>query len=109
MFRLGVTSYVLLCLLAAAQSQGDLHQAAARLQPAIRLAPGNLQKAEELQLRLIQQRQRLPGNQDLDNLFGIRYVDEMAQYEPGKLAASERKKLPSDAVALVQQVALWLP
>jgi tetratricopeptide (TPR) repeat protein len=91
------------------QLQGDLHQAAASLQQAVRLAPGNLQKAEELQLRLIQQRQRLPGHQELDNLFGIRYVDETGQYEPGKLAATERKKLPSDAVALLQQVALWLP
>jgi tetratricopeptide (TPR) repeat protein len=91
------------------QLQGDLNMAAASLQQAVRLAPGNLQKGEELQLRLIQQRQRKPRDQDLDDIFGIRYVDETGHYVPGKLAAAERKKLSSDTVALLQQVALWLP
>jgi hypothetical protein len=92
------------------QLHGDLAQAADCLQQAVRLAPGKLQKAEELQLILVRQRQR-PGHdsQALDDLFGIRYVGDSGAYEPGRLAAAERKKLPSDAVALVQQLALWLP
>ncbi len=92
------------------QLQGDLDQAAACLQQAVRLAPGKLQPAEEYQLKLVRLRQRQPrDSQELDDLFGIRYVGENNQYEPGKLAAAQRKKLPSDAVAIVQQLALWLP
>ncbi|TMQ32308.1 MAG: DUF3299 domain-containing protein [Planctomycetota bacterium] len=92
------------------QMQGDFDQAAASLRQAVRLAPGKLQKAEELQLKLVRLRQRQPRDaQDLDDLFGIHYVSESGQFEPGKLAAAERKKLPSDAAALAQQLALWLP
>jgi hypothetical protein len=45
----------------------------------------------------------------LDDLFGVRYAGEDGHYQAGKLAPSERKKLPSDAVAIVQQLALWFP
>jgi Tfp pilus assembly protein PilF len=87
------------------QLQGDLDQAAQALQEAVRLAPGKLEKAEEYQLKLVRLRQREPkGAQDLDNLFGVRYGGE-----PGKLPAAERKKLPADAAAVLQQLALWLP
>lgn len=92
------------------QMQSDLEQAAACLQEAVRLAPGKLQKAEEAQLKLVRQRQRQPREtQSLDDLFGVRFVGESGKFEPGKLAAAERKQLPADAVALVQQLALWLP
>lgn len=92
------------------QLHGDLDQAAACLEQAMRLAPGKLQKAEEYHLKLVRLRQRQARDaQDLDDLFGVRYVGEGNQYDPGKLAAAERKKLPSDAAALVQQLALWLP
>jgi Tfp pilus assembly protein PilF len=92
------------------QLQGELEQAAACLQQAVRLAPGKFQRAEELQLKLVRLRQRMARDaQDLDDLFGVRYVGASGRYEPGKLALAERKKLPSDAVALVQQLALWLP
>jgi hypothetical protein len=92
------------------QLQGDLGQAAAALKQAVRLAPGKWQKAEEFQLRLVRLRQLRPGdNQSLDNLFGVRYLSDRRQYEPGKLAAADRDKLPSEAVALAQQLALWLP
>src|SRR5438445_6521229 len=30
-------------------------------------------------------------------------------YEPGKLTLAQRKKLPADAVAITQRLALWLP
>ncbi|HXG08734.1 MAG TPA: tetratricopeptide repeat protein [Gemmataceae bacterium] len=92
------------------QLQGDLDQAAACLQEAVRLAPGKLQKAEEYQLKLVRLRQRQPrDSQELDDLFGVRFVGESGKFEPGKLAAAERQKLPADAVAIVQQLALWLP
>jgi tetratricopeptide (TPR) repeat protein len=92
------------------QLQGDLEQAATALQQAIRQAPGKWQKAEEYQLSLIRFRQRQPkDSQDLDDLFRIHYVGESGLYEPGKLAAAQRKKLPTEAVAIAQQLALWLP
>jgi hypothetical protein len=92
------------------QLQGDVEQAVACLQQAVRLAPGQLRKGEELQLRLLRLRvgQTVNG-QDLDDLFGVRFEGEKGSYEPGKLAAKEREKLPADAVGLVQQLALWLP
>jgi hypothetical protein len=95
---------------AAWQMHGDLEQAAAALQLAVRLAPGKWQKAEELHLRLVRQRQREPrGTQTLDDLFGIQFVGDSGRYETGKLAAEQAKKLPSEALAHAQQLALWLP
>jgi tetratricopeptide (TPR) repeat protein len=104
------------------QLQGDLEQAAASLQQAVRLAPGKLQKAEEFHLRLVRLRMKSPGaskpspqgpglgtSGGLDDLFGAHFLDDNGKYQPGKLAAEERKKLPAEAVAIVQQLALWLP
>jgi hypothetical protein len=108
------------------QLQGDLEQAAVCLEQAVRLAPGKLQKAEEYHLKVVRlraSRSRQPGGtglnaarqaaptkgEELDDLFGVRFGDDDGQYHPGRLAASERKKLPADAVAIVQQLALWLP
>jgi tetratricopeptide (TPR) repeat protein len=92
------------------QLQGDLEQASHCLEQAVRLAPGNLQKAEQLHLKLVRLRKNeAKDSQDLDNLFGVRYVNEKGVYEPGKLAADERKKLSASSVAQLQQVALWLP
>src|SRR5262245_52422171 len=92
------------------QLQGDLEQAATCLQEGVRLAPGKLQKAEEYQLKLVRLRQRQPrDSQELDDLFGVRFVGESGKFEPGKLAADQRKQLASDAAAIVQQLALWLP
>jgi hypothetical protein len=92
------------------QLQGDLEQAATTLEQAVTLAPGKLQKAEELQLRLVRLRRReAAGAQGLDDLFGVLYRGPGDRYEPGKLDEAERKKLPADAAALLQQLALWLP
>jgi hypothetical protein len=92
------------------QLQGDLRQAENCLAQAVRLAPGKFQKAEEYHLKLIRRRLREPrGTAGLDDVFGNRYVAEDGKYEPGKLAAAERKKLPAHAVAIMQQLALWLP
>jgi tetratricopeptide (TPR) repeat protein len=92
------------------QVQGDLAQAAAALQQAVRLAPGKWQRAEELQLKLVRLRSReAPGATALDDLFGVRYVGPSGQFEPGRLAEAGRKRLPSDGVAQLQLLALWLP
>jgi hypothetical protein len=98
------------------QLQGGLEQAAVWLEQAVRLAPGKLQKAEEYHLKLVRLRQKeitlspsAEKRTGLDDLFGVRFVDDEGQYHPSRLAAAERKKLPADAVAIVQQLALWLP
>jgi Tfp pilus assembly protein PilF len=92
------------------QLQGDLDQAATSLEQAVRLAPGRWQRGEEFHLKLVRLRQRQPrDSQELDDVFGVRYQADSSRYEPGKLAAAERKRLPPDAIAIVQQLALWLP
>src|SRR5262249_36279355 len=98
------------------QLQGDLEQAAVCLEQAVRLAPGKLQQAEEYDLKWVRGRHRpLPPAgrgeraEGLDDLFGVRFVDDQGKYNPGRLGTAERKKLPADAVAIVQQLALWLP
>jgi hypothetical protein len=92
------------------QLTGELDQAAAALREAVRLAPGKYQDAEKVHLRLVElRRKQAKDSQALDDLFGVRYVGEGGKYEPGQMAAAERKKLPEDAVAITQQLALWLP
>lgn len=92
------------------QMQGDLTQAAAYLHEAVRLAPAGLRNAEACHLRLVQSRLRSgPAVAGLADLFGIRYVGEDGRYHPGQLAAAERRRLPPDAVAVVQRLGLWLP
>jgi hypothetical protein len=39
----------------------------------------------------------------------VRFVNDAGHYEPGVVAASEKAKLPPDAVAVVQQMLLWFP
>lgn len=92
------------------QMQGDLAQASACLEQAVRLAPAKLQNAEKLHLKLVRLRARQPRDAaDLDDLFGIQYVGPSGKFEAGRLAEAQRKRLPDDAIALVQQLALWLP
>lgn len=92
------------------QMQGDLAQAAACLEQAVRVAPAKLRQAERLHLKLVRLRARQTNNtQTLDDLFGIQYVGPSGKFEPGRLAAAQRKRLPDDALTLVQQLALWLP
>jgi hypothetical protein len=72
------------------QLNGELDQALLALRQAVTLAPPKLRPAEELHLKLVTLRRGEPkGTQALDKLFG--------------------DKSPADAVALVQQLALWLP
>jgi hypothetical protein len=91
------------------QLSGDLRQAEACLEQSARLAPGQWQRAEEYHLKLVRMRLRNQGASGLDDLFGVRFVSDDGRYEPGKLARAEKKKLPAHAVAVAQQLALWLP
>ena len=91
------------------QLNGDLGQSAAALEEAVRLAPANLRGVEALHLKLVQSRRREANKTALDDLFGVQYLGESAAPEAGKLAAAEAKKLPADALALVQQLGLALP
>src|SRR5262249_47498928 len=66
-------------------------------------------KLEELHLRLVRLRKNEEkGTESLDDLFGVKYGVE-GGYEPGKIDESERKKLPDDAAAQLQQLCLWFP
>jgi len=58
--------------------------------------------------------------EDLDALFPaavppkkisdpVRFVSDDGTYVAGKISAAERKKLPPDAIAIVQQLLLWHP
>ncbi|GIW80782.1 MAG: hypothetical protein KatS3mg105_2589 [Gemmatales bacterium] len=91
------------------QLQGDLDRAEMYLQQAVRLAPGKFEPAEQLHLKLVRVRKRKKNPADLDDLFGIRYVAEKGEYVAGRILPEEKKKLPANAVAQLQQLALWLP
>ena len=101
--------YIAANLGSALQMLGDLRQATFALQDAVRLAAEKLKPAEELHLKLVTLRSKKKGLAELDELFGVRWVAGDGTYIPGKIAEKERNKLPEDAVALMQQLALWLP
>jgi hypothetical protein len=90
------------------QLSGDLDRAAEYLEEAVRLAPEKLREAERWHLKLVRLRAKevraANAPVTLDDLFGVTYAGE-----PARLADAERKKLPENAVAVVQQLALWLP
>ncbi len=90
------------------QLLGDLRQAAASLEEAVRLAPGKHLAFEQAHLKLVRARQREKAGA-LDDLFGVRYFNDKGVYEPGRFAAAEKKKLPAKAVEIAQQLALMLP
>jgi hypothetical protein len=75
------------------QQVGDLEQAAAALEEAVRLAPEPWKTAERYHLKLVRSRHKegraAKKAATPDDLFGA--------------------KPPADAVAIVQQLALWLP
>jgi Tfp pilus assembly protein PilF len=92
------------------QMQGDLKQAAVYLKEAVALAPGRVQKVEELHLKLVKLRAKEEKNaQGLDALFDAQFIGPDGKFEAAKLAPEQRKGLPADAVAQVQQLGIWLP
>jgi hypothetical protein len=81
------------------QLQGDLPEAARVLQEAVKLAPPRWKPFEEAHLKLVRLREREPKHTlKPDDLFGVPNIGPEA-----------RKKLPADDVAIVQQLAVWLP
>jgi hypothetical protein len=80
------------------QLQGDLNEAARPLREAVRLAPPNWKPFEEAHLKLIRLRlEESKNSAKPDDLFGL------------PINVESRKKLPANDVAIVQQLALWLP
>jgi tetratricopeptide (TPR) repeat protein len=117
-------------LATAEQQAGQLERAVNHLEQALDVWPQewpNLsaeqlrwyQQAEKYHLILLRNRwaQARRGAQappDLDPLFvkdgqPVRYVGDGGQYEAGKINAAEQAKLPPDAMAIVQQLLIWLP
>lgn len=73
------------------QLAGDLDQAAAALEEAVRLAPKEHKATEELHLKLVRSRSKeRPGADGLDAIFDL-------------------KQLPAEALAHTQLLASWLP
>jgi hypothetical protein len=92
------------------QMAGELKQAELALIQAVKLAPGDLKRVEELHLKLVRLRmQKQPGLAEIENLLGVRWVADDGSYFPGKLASAQQKKVSEETVALVQQLALTLP
>ncbi|MBX9680549.1 MAG: hypothetical protein K2X38_17465 [Gemmataceae bacterium] len=92
------------------QMQGDYAQATVALEQAVRLAPGKLLAVEQAHLRLVRGRiKQVKGEATFDDLFGVRWVDDAGHYAAGKIAEAEWKRLPAKSVAIVQQLALWIP
>lgn len=65
-------------------------------------------------LRRLEELRAPPGRRaapvdDVDDLFGIKFVGESGAYEAGTLSASEKAKLPKEAIAIVQRLLYWLP
>jgi hypothetical protein len=85
---------------------GEWEQAAQTLQDAVSLAPPPWRRYEEYHLKLVQMRRaekKGPINA-VDNLLGLRF-DGPA----GMWPLDPRSLSPTDAAAIVQQLALWLP
>jgi hypothetical protein len=92
----------------ALQMTGDLERAAEYLEEAVRLAPEKQREFEKWHLKLVRLRQKegvaAKTPAAVDDLFGVQFDGE-----PGKLTEAERKKLPENAAAVLQQLSLWLP
>ena len=55
------------------------------------------------------ERSKADETEDVLPLFPVRFVNDKGEYEPGTIAASEKAKLPPDAIAVVQQLLFWFP
>ena len=92
------------------QAHGDLAESERTLADAVRLAPPRWKPIEVAHLKLVRLRQKDPRSVTApDDLFGVPFVGPSGKPEAGRIDPAARKKLPADAVAVVQQLALWLP
>jgi len=121
-------------LAAAYELQGRFDRALPYLQEALEVWPSTwpdlseeqlawYKEAERCHLRLLRSRYReslrtaASGRQSephLDAIFEsenepVRFVGPAGVYEAGKLAPKEKLKLPKNALAIAQQLSLWLP
>lgn len=71
----------------------------------LRLTPAEREKAAETEAPL--PLFPLPG--EGEPRAAVRFVNEKGEYQPGVIAAAEKAKLPPDAIAVVQQLLLWMP
>jgi tetratricopeptide (TPR) repeat protein len=114
--------FILANLATAYQLTGRLDAAASLLQDAIDAAPSELRAFERYHLLLLRQRaneQITFGLAPLDRLFvgpdrsPVKFVGPGGEWEIGKLADSERAKLPNGSVEeaqrIIQQLLLWFP
>ncbi len=89
------------------QLQGEWDRAIEALQEAVRLAPPAWKRYEEYHLKLVRLRRAEKGGitaRDVDDLFGVPWGGPV-----GPWPEQRRQTLPPDAVAIAQQLALWLP
>jgi len=75
---------------------------------------GFYRDVEEYYHRLLKLRSREPkamdaGFEAVDALFDVNFVGESGEFEPGKIAKTEKAKLPRNAVEIVEQLLVWLP
>ncbi|MBN9122297.1 MAG: DUF3299 domain-containing protein [Planctomycetes bacterium] len=95
------------------QLNGDLERAVTQLEEAVRLAPAKLKPFEQAHLKLLRLRAKekttAGGPTTVDDLFGVKYAGASGSPEAGAIAPAELKKLPDNAIAVVQQLALWMP
>jgi tetratricopeptide (TPR) repeat protein len=75
-------------------------------------------RAEDYHLKLVRLRARevlsrpatsAVAAEGLDDLFGVRFAGSAGEFQAGRMPAEEQKKLPADAVAIIQQLLLWFP
>lgn len=92
------------------QMQEDLDEASRMQREVVRLAPVKHRSAEEYHLKLIESRRKeKKGSVGLDDLFDVPFLGDNGKPTSGKIADAQRKKLPKDDVAILQQLAMWLP
>jgi Flp pilus assembly protein TadD len=84
---------------------GDWNQAAASFDDAVEVAPAAWKDVDAAHRTLARARAREGKDADgLDDLFGVTFVGASGKPEAGTIAAAERKKLPANAVAVVQHL-----
>jgi hypothetical protein len=69
----------------------------------------------EVYLHKLMQYRRKPANElSIDPLFGpkdkpVRFSADAGRYAAGRIPATERDKLPGDAIEIVEQLLVWMP
>jgi hypothetical protein len=87
--------------------------------PAVRKSytPAQLQSCKRCELyalqlyrrRALEQAKGDTNGREPDDLFGIHFAAGGSAYVPGRLTHDEQKKLPVDALGIVEQLLLWMP